>query len=170
MNGQKRSERRRTTGGKVAAESVQTLTLAPKKQGIFIPCARRVSCLLPDWNGTIIFQSPNLPGFVMVPPSQDKTVRLRCFEVIGFFLGDDHPDRFLFVRSGPDWSQRERKGPVVLDSVINSPTSCRNGNQLHQALRPVSCEWWSRVESNHHLRLRRPSSYPLDHGTSRGSR
>jgi hypothetical protein len=28
--------------------------------------------------------------------SQDKTVRLRCFEVIGFFLGDDHPDRFLF--------------------------------------------------------------------------
>ncbi len=26
--------------------------------------------------------------------------------------------------------------------------------------------WWSRVESNHYLRLRRPSSYPLDHGTS----
>ena len=25
---------------------------------------------------------------------------------------------------------------------------------------------WSRVESNHYLRLRRPSSYPLDHGTS----
>ncbi len=30
--------------------------------------------------------------------------------------------------------------------------------------------WWSRVESNHHLRLRRPSSYPLDHGTSALSR
>lgn len=27
-------------------------------------------------------------------------------------------------------------------------------------------DWWSRVESNHYLRLRRPSSYPLDHGTS----
>ena len=30
--------------------------------------------------------------------------------------------------------------------------------------------WWSRQESNLDLRLRRPSSYPLDHGTGRSAR
>ena len=50
----------------------------------------------------------------------------------------------------------------------SDPVSQPGGSELLLHDRNVaSSPWWSRVESNHYLRLRRPSSYPLDHGTSR---
>lgn len=131
----------------------------------------------------------------MVPVSQDKTVRLRCFEVIGFFLGDDHPDRFLFPHWEPSYggggttasegSRTFLRWPCEPDnwkhftptfgihwmlrrgmsSAVQFPISHTGEHQLQRILKSVSCKWWSRVESNHHLRLRRPSSYPLDYGT-----
>ena len=70
------------------------------------------------------------------------------------------------------WSGRPRLSPQRPRCACFSRSVMRTGKRSSWFTRYAGNkanrrfpDWWSRVESNHHLRLRRPSSYPLDHGT-----